>query len=36
MMEQSFSLEPTHLLYPHTAPLKSHEDMLGKAQLPAA
>ena len=36
MMEQTFYLEPTHLLYPHTAPLKVLEDMLGKALLPAA
>ena len=36
MMEQTFSLEPTHQLYPHPAPLKVLEDMLGKALLPAA
>jgi hypothetical protein len=36
MMEQTFYLEPTHQLYPHTAPLKMLEDLLGKALLPAA
>ena len=36
MMEQTFYLEPTHQLYPHTAPLKVLEDLLGKALLPAA
>lgn len=36
MMEQTFYLEPEHMLYPHTAPLKVLEDMLGKALLPAA
>lgn len=36
MMEQTFYLEPAHQLYPHTAPLKMLEDLLGKALLPAA
>ena len=36
MMEQTFYLEPRHQLYPHTAPLKLLEDLLGKALLPAA
>jgi len=36
MMEQTFYLEPAHQLYPHTAPLRVLEDMLGKALLPAA
>jgi len=36
MMEQTFYLEPAHQLYPHTAPLKVLEDMLGRALLPAA
>ena len=36
MMEQTFYLEPAHQLYPHTAPLKVLEDLMGKALLPAA
>ncbi len=36
MMEQTFYLQPSDQLYPHTAPLKLLEDVLGKALLPAA
>jgi hypothetical protein len=36
MMEQTFYLEPRRQLYPHTAPLKVLEDLMGKALLPAA
>jgi hypothetical protein len=36
MMEQTFYLDPAHQLYPHTAPLKLLEDLLGKSLLPAA
>lgn len=36
MMEQTFYLQPEHQLYPHTAPLKVLEDLLGRALLPAA